>query len=87
LTIIASCALVVGMSDQPNSSVGLEEAIASVQNAANLARKLGVTPQLVSRWRKRQTVITAERAVEIETATGVKRHKIRPDLWPSESAA
>jgi DNA-binding transcriptional regulator YdaS (Cro superfamily) len=71
------------MFDQSNSSDGLEEAIASVQTAANLAQKLGVTPQAVSNWRK--VGVTAQRAIDIERATGVSRQKMRPDLWPPGS--
>lgn len=48
-----------------------------------LAKRLGVTPQLVSLWCLGKAKITAERAVEIEKACSgiVKREDIRPDLF------
>ena len=53
------------------------------------ATKLGVTQGLVWQWLEGRTRITAERAVEIEAATGgkVTRHELRPDLYPEERAA
>ena len=46
------------------------------------------TQGLVSRWEGGDT-IPAERAVEIERATGgeVSRSELRPDLWPASEAA
>lgn len=47
------------------------------------------TQGLVSLWERGEVVITAERAVEIERATGgqVARGDLRPDLWPNGAAA
>lgn len=47
------------------------------------------TQGLVSQWERGEVVITAERAVEIERATGgqVSRNDLRPDLWPNGAAA
>lgn len=44
---------------------------------------------LVSLWERGEVAITAERAVDIERATGgqITRGDLRPDLWPSESAS
>lgn len=44
---------------------------------------------LVSQWENGEQPITAERAVQIERATGgeVARSNLRPDLWPADAAA
>lgn len=46
-----------------------------------LAKALGdVTPQAVSQWK----VVPANRAIAVETITGVSRHKLRPDVFGPE---
>ena len=54
---------------------------------ADLARALNVDKATVTRWG--QNGIPAERVPEIEQATGISRHELRPDLWakPDEAAA
>ena len=47
---------------------------------AEFARRLSVTPQAVSKWRKSGR-IPAERVLEIERATGISLTKLRPDLY------
>ncbi len=47
-----------------------------------LAKLMRVTPQAITKWNKR---IPAERVLQIERATGVSRHDLRPDLYPRES--
>lgn len=42
-----------------------------------LAGWAGVTRQAVSNWRK----VPAERVLKIEKASGISRHKIRPDIY------
>lgn len=49
-----------------------------------LARLLKVTPQAVQKMCASGRV-PAERVLEIEKATGVSRHELRPDLYPTES--
>lgn len=46
-----------------------------------LARLLKVTPQAVQKMCASGRV-PAERVLEIEKATGVSRHELRPDLYP-----
>jgi DNA-binding transcriptional regulator YdaS (Cro superfamily) len=46
-----------------------------------LARLLKVTPQAVQKMCASGRV-PAERVLEIEKATGVSRHDLRPDLYP-----
>lgn len=52
---------------------------------AKLAMSLDVDQSLISQWLNGKTKITAERASQIEEATKgkVRRHELRPDLWPA----
>ena len=47
---------------------------------AALARKLKIERATVSVWFKPGGRVPAERVVEVEAATGIARHKLRPDL-------
>lgn len=55
----------------------------SDKNAADLARALGISPVLVSQWRKATRPVPIERCTQIETATGgqVSRKDLRPHDW------
>jgi DNA-binding transcriptional regulator YdaS (Cro superfamily) len=45
-----------------------------------LAEKIGgLTRQAVSQWRR----VPAERVLDVERASGVPRHELRPDLYPA----
>lgn len=61
----------------------LERAILAAGTGKALAELLGVTPMAVSYWKVRG--VPARQALPIEKATGVSRHELRPDLYPSES--
>ncbi|MBS7843888.1 helix-turn-helix domain-containing protein [Pseudomonas fluorescens] len=58
----------------------LERAIAAAGSAVALAKLAGVTPMAVSYWKVRG--VPARHVVLIESATGVHRHDLRPDLYP-----
>lgn len=60
----------------------LQKAIRAQGGQTNLATALGITTQAISKWRRR---IPAERVLDIERATGVSRHELRPDLYPIEA--
>ncbi|WP_326839110.1 transcriptional regulator [Pseudomonas brenneri] len=62
------------------SPTPLERAILVAGSGKALAGLLGVTPMAVSYWKARG--IPARQAIRIETATGVPRHELRPDLYP-----
>jgi DNA-binding transcriptional regulator YdaS (Cro superfamily) len=50
----------------------------------DLALALGITPGAISQWAK----VPAERLIEIEKATGIRRQDLRPDLYETgEDAA
>jgi DNA-binding transcriptional regulator YdaS (Cro superfamily) len=65
---------------------GLDKAIAKAGGQRALAELLGLGQTAVSNWRNRKKRVPAERVIEIERATGVPRHELRPDLYPREVA-
>jgi Putative antitoxin of bacterial toxin-antitoxin system, YdaS/YdaT len=46
---------------------------------------LSVNKSTVLRWGQRR--VPAERVLEIERATGISRHDLRPDIYPRNEAA
>ena len=56
---------------------GLEEAIRAAGGVSELARRIGIAQPSVSNWDR----IPAERVIAVETATGVSRAILRPDLY------
>lgn len=57
------------------------EACKKAGSQSALSRVLGCTPQAVQRMCATGRV-PAERVLEIEKATGVSRHELRPDIYP-----
>jgi DNA-binding transcriptional regulator YdaS (Cro superfamily) len=62
----------------------LEQAIATLGSQTALAKAIGKSQGHISKWLER-SYVPAESVLAIESATGIPRHKIRPDLYP-ESA-
>lgn len=64
----------------------IEKAIRVLGTQQALADVFGVRKQAITKWRRR---VPAERVLGIEEATNgeVTRHELRPDLYPTESAA
>lgn len=61
----------------------LSRAIKSAGGVSALAARLvSCSPQAVSQWDK----IPPLRVLEVERATGISRHELRPDLYPMELA-
>lgn len=60
---------------------GLKE----IRHQRGLARKiafeLGISAAAVSFWRQ----IPAERVLSVEKITGIRRERLRPDLYPQEN--
>jgi TorA maturation chaperone TorD len=57
--------------------LGLDEAIRVAGGVGALARKIGISQPSVSNWAR----VPAERVLSVETATGVSRAVLRPDLY------
>lgn len=58
----------------------LRRAIKLAGGQQKLADTVGVSQSTVAMWLKRER-IPAERAVDVEAATGVSRRQLRPDLF------
>ena len=56
---------------------GLDRAIDAAGGVAQLARKIGIAQPSVSNWNR----VPAQRVIAVETATGVSRAELRPDLY------
>ncbi len=56
---------------------GLERAIDAAGGVAQLARKIGIAQPSVSNWDR----VPAQRVIAVETATGISRKELRPDLY------
>lgn len=59
---------------------GLEQAIRSVGGVSELARRIGIAQPSVSNWNR----VPAERVAAVESATGVSRTILRPDLFGAD---
>ena len=59
---------------------GIDDAIRVAGGVEGLGDRLGCAHSSVVRWRQRGRV-PADRVVAIEVATGVPRHRLRPDLY------
>lgn len=56
-------------------------------NQTAFAKAIGSSQQLVSYWLNRGRPLPAEYVLPAEAAGFGSRHELRPDLYPSESAA
>jgi antitoxin CcdA len=63
-----------------------DEAVAAAGGAARLAARIGVHHSQIVRWRKSGRV-PAARLAGVEAATGIPRHRLRPDLFAQTTAA
>ena len=61
------------------SPLALYRAAIGLTQAA-LAKDLGVQSPAVCKWERGR--IPAERVLDVERATGIPRHRLRPDLYP-----
>src|SRR5436305_9267707 len=62
---------------------GLSAAIQAVGGVSELARRVGISQPSVSNWDK----VPAERVLAVESATGVPRVRLRPDLYREQQPA
>jgi DNA-binding transcriptional regulator YdaS (Cro superfamily) len=64
----------------------IQRAIQAAGSQVRLAQALGVTQQSVQKWTRKNVRVPAERVIAIERVTGVSRHELRPDIYPTEHA-
>ena len=50
-----------------------------------MAAAFGVNKSTVLRWEMGR--VPADRVLDVERATGISRHELRPDLYPQDHAA
>lgn len=65
----------------------LREAIGVIGSQSATARLLKVTQGAVSKWLSGQKPLAAEHVLAVEAATGVSKHRLRPDIYPPEAEA
>ena len=74
-------------SDPPRiETQALEQAIAAAGSQSELARRIGVSQNAVSRWMRINGQVGDRFAIKVEQATdgAVSRHDLRPDLYPRD---
>ena len=65
--------------DSPQRALG--DALKAVEGPTGLAKLIPkITPQAISQWPQ----VPSKRVLEVEKATGISRHRLRPDLYPVE---
>src|SRR5437588_696425 len=62
---------------RPMRDMGLDEAIRAAGGVSALARKIGISQPSISSWPR----VPAERVLAVESATGIDRATLRPDLF------
>lgn len=67
-----------------SAKIALDTARKSAGGNTGLARQLGkLTSQAVSQWKH----VPAQRVLDVERVTGVPRHQLRPDIYPSPATS
>lgn len=61
----------------------IEIAVRATGGQSELARRLGIKPQSVQGWVASGRV-PAARVLDVERASGIPRHVIRPDIYPPD---
>ena len=65
----------------------VSDIIEQLGGATKAADTLGVSgPNVVLNWRKRGS-IPADKVIAVETATGISRHDLRPDVFGPKTEA
>ena len=66
-------------------AAALADAITTLGGQAALGRLVGVAQPTVWRWVKARKPLPAEHVLAVETATGISRHDLNPDIYPRDS--
>ena len=81
LALVGKICFLAGMRDEPKSTI--DRVKQDFGGCAGLARKLNelnptreITGQAISQWKQ----VPHERVIDVETATGIPRDELRPDL-------
>lgn len=74
------------MDDRLTAERALGRAIDKAGSQAELARVCAVSSTAVWKWVRTAKRVPAEYALAIESATGVSRHELRPDIYPIENS-
>lgn len=83
--IVDTCFPIWKLADMENAlRIWREQRALKLSEAADL---IGVSPAMLSRWETGSRRIPAERVLDISTATGIPRQKLRPDLFAGMEAA
>ena len=61
-------------------------AVEKAGGQAALALAIGVSPQLVWQWVNGRRPVAPRHCIPIETATGVTRYELRPDVFGQKAA-
>ncbi|MDF2603590.1 transcriptional regulator [Sphingomonas sp.] len=76
--------------DPLSPAATLREAIKQIGSQTATGRLLGVSQAAVWAWLNEGKVLPAEHVLRVEEATGISRHRLRPDVYgpePAEHAA
>lgn len=72
------------------SNISIEDVMAKFGGRPAAAAALKITPQAIQKWMDKGRV-PIERVADVESATGISRHDLRPDIFgpasPKEDAA
>lgn len=69
----------------PTPFEALQSALARAGSQSELARICGVSQPAVWKWLQSSKRLPAEYVLRVESATGVSRHHLRPDIYPLEA--
>lgn len=72
------------MEASPTPFEALTAAVASAGSQAAMGRLLGVSQPTVWKWLQSTKRLPAEHCLAVETATGVSKHLLRPDIYPAD---
>lgn len=62
----------------------LRAAVKAVGSQSALSRLLGISQPAVSLWLSQGQHLPAEHVLKVEAATGISRHRLRPDIYPPD---